>query len=65
MTLCCWVSSSSGFEGLYCLHIHGHTAQQEYPQAEMCYIGTTDGGTEWPETAVTMGSNRCVKDIVQ
>lgn len=65
MTLSCWVSSSSSFEGLYCLHIQGHTVQKEYPRAETCYVGTTDGGTGWPETAVTVGPKRCIKDNVQ
>ena len=59
------MSSSSGFEGLYRLHIQGHTAQQEYPQAEMCYVGTNDGGIGWPETGVTVGPKRCVKGTVQ
>lgn len=65
VTLSCWVSSSSSFEGLYCFHIQGHTVQQEYPQAETCYVSTTDGGTGWPETAGTVGPKRCVKDTVQ
>ena len=54
MTVSHWVSSSS-FEGLYSLHIQGHTVQQEYPRAETCYVGITDGSTGWPETAVTVG----------
>ena len=62
VTLCRWVSSQSGFEGLHCLHIQGHTVQQEYPHEEksVCYTGTTDGEIGRPGTAVTVGSKRCV-----